>query len=332
MHFLHHPVCRPIVGAISTSQTQEHVMRHLTHLNYIDIVAREGSIRKAADRLAITSTALNRRILALEDEVGSPLFERLPTGVRLNTAGELFIQHIRSQMTDLSRVLSQISDLSGIRRGHVKVSAASEVINHFLPSQIGLYRAEHPAVSFEVMRHNADEALSALSQYDADLALICAPVLPQDIQINLTVSQPLMAIMHHTHPLASSSHLQLEQLQAYPVIMPETKTGIRAHIDVTQLRKAAHLVQMITSDDYAFIADYLRHEQAVSFQIPIGLSNHYAQMPSDGLVGVPLEGADISPVLVHLVSLKGRTLPVAAAKFNDMLVQTLNSHYPDDAH
>ena len=63
-------------------------MRHLTHLNYIDVVAKEGSIRKAADKLAITSTALNRRILALEEEIGSPLFERLPSGVRLNTAGE----------------------------------------------------------------------------------------------------------------------------------------------------------------------------------------------------------------------------------------------------
>ena len=49
-------------------------MRHLTHLKYIDIVAREGSIRKAAEKLNITSTALNRRILSLEEEVGTSLF------------------------------------------------------------------------------------------------------------------------------------------------------------------------------------------------------------------------------------------------------------------
>ena len=40
-------------------------MRHLTHLNYIDVVAKEKSIRKAAEKLSITSTALNRRIIAL---------------------------------------------------------------------------------------------------------------------------------------------------------------------------------------------------------------------------------------------------------------------------
>ena len=85
-------------------------MRHLTHLNYIDVVAKEKSIRKAADeKLSITSTALNRRIIALEEEIGTPLFERLPTGVRLNTAGELLIQHVRFQMNDLSRVFVTIA-------------------------------------------------------------------------------------------------------------------------------------------------------------------------------------------------------------------------------
>ena len=44
-------------------------MRHLTSLRYIDAVAKAGSIRGAAESLAITSTALNRRILALEEEL-----------------------------------------------------------------------------------------------------------------------------------------------------------------------------------------------------------------------------------------------------------------------
>ena len=48
-------------------------MRFMTSLRFIDVVAREGSIRKAADKLAITSTALNRRILQIEEEIGQPL-------------------------------------------------------------------------------------------------------------------------------------------------------------------------------------------------------------------------------------------------------------------
>ena len=54
-------------------------MRHLLPLKYIDAVAKAGSIRKAAETLAITSTALNRRILAMEEDLGVPIFERLQT-------------------------------------------------------------------------------------------------------------------------------------------------------------------------------------------------------------------------------------------------------------
>ena len=57
-------------------------MKHLLPLTYINAVSKAGSIRRAAENLAITSTALNRRILAMEDELGVPIFERLARGVR----------------------------------------------------------------------------------------------------------------------------------------------------------------------------------------------------------------------------------------------------------
>ena len=75
-------------------------MRYMTTIRFIDAVARAGSIRRAADELAITSTALNRRILAVEEELGWPIFERMARGVRLNSAGEIYIHHIRNQLSD----------------------------------------------------------------------------------------------------------------------------------------------------------------------------------------------------------------------------------------
>ena len=62
-------------------------MKHLLPLTYVDAVSKAGSIRKAAETRD-HSTALNRRILAMEEELGVPIFERLARGVRLTTAGE----------------------------------------------------------------------------------------------------------------------------------------------------------------------------------------------------------------------------------------------------
>src|SRR5260370_8442129 len=92
-------------------------MSPLRFLRYVDEVARAGSIRKAADVLHVTASAVNRRIMDLEEELGSPLFERRPRGVRLTAAGELLVRYIREQTGDVERLKSQIEDLNGLRRG-----------------------------------------------------------------------------------------------------------------------------------------------------------------------------------------------------------------------
>src|SRR6202142_1361403 len=92
-------------------------MRHLRLLSNVVEVARTGSIRKAAERLNLTPSAMNRRIQDLEAEVGTPLFERRPRGVRLTTAGEMFVRYARSQIAEPGRMKSQVEDLRGLRRG-----------------------------------------------------------------------------------------------------------------------------------------------------------------------------------------------------------------------
>ena len=302
-------------------------MRHLTHLRYIDVVAKEKSIRKASEKLNITSTALNRRILALEEEVGTPLFERLPSGVRLNTAGELFIQHIRSQMTDLSRVLSQISDLSGVRRGHVIISGGPEILSSFLPGQIAKYRQDFQAVQFDVLRQTPEQSLTALMNFETDMAFIFDSVLPSDLDIVASVSQPLFALVHKGHPLAEQQTLKLQDCLAWPIISPLSEGGLKTMLEVGTLRTAANLQTVIKTDEPNFISDYIRNENAIGFAIPLSFEEN-TQIVT-GLKSIAIDERDVPPGIVHLVQRKGRVLSVAAAKFIDQIVQALNKRFPE---
>ena len=60
---------------------------HAPAILYFDKVRRCGSFREAARSLNVASSAVNRQILKLEEELGTPLFERLPSGLRLTAAG-----------------------------------------------------------------------------------------------------------------------------------------------------------------------------------------------------------------------------------------------------
>ena len=83
-------------------------MLHSRLLKYLDEVARLGSIRKASARLNVASSAINRQILALENELGTPIFERMPRRLRLTATGEVLIAHVRETLKGHARVESQI--------------------------------------------------------------------------------------------------------------------------------------------------------------------------------------------------------------------------------
>ncbi|PKM03292.1 MAG: LysR family transcriptional regulator, partial [Gammaproteobacteria bacterium HGW-Gammaproteobacteria-6] len=95
---------------------------HSPAIHYFDMVRRCQSIREASRRLNVASSAVNRQILKLEDEIGAPLFERLPGGLRLTAAGEIFARHVIVVLQDAERVRSELDALQGLRTGHVEIA------------------------------------------------------------------------------------------------------------------------------------------------------------------------------------------------------------------
>lgn len=293
-------------------------MRHHTLMRMIDAVARAGSIRKAAEQLAITHTALNRRILAFESELGAPVFERLPRGVRLNPAGELVIHHFRSQIADMARVRSQIADLKGERRGHVAIACSQALLPYFLPREIAAYRAAHPAVTFGVEMRDRDAAEQALIDHIADLALVFEPVRLTEVQTLLTTPQPVCAVMAADHPLAGVGPVRLRDCLRWPVAAPSAPYGVRHLLDAALSGASMRLDPAVTASSFEFLRQYVMAERLISFQIPIGLP-----CSGEGLCSRPVDPRDIATGLLHVCQLRGRTLPVAAARFGAQVVRAL---------
>lgn len=292
-------------------------MRHLMLFRHIDEVVKSGSIRKAAEVLAITPSALNRQILAVEEELGVPIFERLARGVRLSTAGELLVHHIRNQVSDFERLQSQIADLSGVRRGHVSIACSQALLPYFLPKQIELYRAEHPGVTFSVSVRDREAAEQSLVDYSADVALIFEPVRLADCQTLLTVRQPIKAVMAEDHPLARKKQVGLQDIVAFPLAMPSLPYGVRSLMEAAASRKNIKLDAAIQSDNFEFLRHIAHHGHTIAFQIEIGLPA--AGEAELGVVHRPLRARDVPAGLLHLAQLRGRSLPVAAARFADQL-------------
>ena len=302
-------------------------MKHLLPLIYIDAVAKSGSIRKAAESLAITSTALNRRILAMEEELGEHIFERMPRGVRLSAAGEIFIHHIRTQLTDMDRVQSQIADLSGVRRGHISIACSQALLPYFLPEQIAIYRKAHPAVTYSVLLRDRALAEQSIVDLSADLALVFEPIRLVDFENLLTVPQPIHAVMKRDHPLAKKEVLRLRDCLNYPIALPTSQIGVRHLLEVAARQTSLKLDPAIESDSFDFLTNYAREENIITFQIPIGLPKNDLL---SSMISRPINTRDVPPGVLYFGQLRGRTLPVAAARFANQLVEAFAARFECD--
>jgi len=282
--------------------------------SYLDAVAHHGSIRKAAEALHIASSALNRRILDLEEDVGSPLFERWPRGVRATAAGELFLAYVRRSLKELRVVEAQIDGLSGLLRGRVHIAVAESVTGRLLPDAIADYQQKHPGVGFSVTVGGPLELASALERDKVDLILTHEAPGSADVVTLAQVPQPLCALVAPEHPLATRTSLRLRDCVAYPLAMPDETLAARRLIDAAVARTSIRFEPALVSNWIETTKMFARTAAGVCFSFKIGKKPDVS-----GMVTIPLSDPGLADARLRLCGRRGRVLPVAAAAFAEQL-------------
>lgn len=287
----------------------------------LDAVARAGSIRKAAELLHVASTALNRRIQDMEHRLGTPLFERLPRGVRLTAAGEVLVATARRGLSDIKAATSQIEQLRGLMRGTVRLGCAESVASDLVPRCIAQYHALHPGVQFQVHTQVTSTLVEQLLRDEVDLILAHGPKPHEDLRLLRSLQQPLCAMMRPDHPLAHHSSLRLIDCQAYPLALGDSSFSTRRLIDALASKLRIRLQIALESSTVQSIKEFSRHSRAISFQYQIGTLR---EVRAGDLVAVPLTDRSLNQGELALACRASRVLPIASQSFAHALEQALD--------
>jgi DNA-binding transcriptional LysR family regulator len=287
---------------------------------YLDAVARAGSIRKAADVLHVASTALNRKILEAEEDLGTPLFERLPRGVRLTAAGEVMLSFVRRSLSELEAATSTIEQLQGLMRGVVRLGCAESVGTDIVPRIVAGWQARHPGVQFHIQVGGTQSLMASLLEDDVELVVAHDPPPGQQVKVLADMPQPLHVMMRPGHPLAGRAALRLADCEAYPVALGDASFGSRRLLDAHVARSRIRLRTVAESGSVETIKAFARHGDALCFQFEAGTRRDTAL---GELVSIPLTDPGLAGSRLQLVARAGRTLPIAALTFAEALKGTL---------
>lgn len=284
---------------------------HARSLKYFDMIRRCGSIREAARRLHVASSAVNRQLLQLEDEIGAPLFERMSSGLRLTPAGEVFSRHVITVLQDEIRLQTELELLRGVHKGSLSIAAVEGLNADLMPSILEQMHVRHPGVNITLRTCGSAQAAQAVLQGDADIGLGFAIQRHEGLRQCAVGHFPLGAIAHPDHPIARLEHVDFVTCASFPLILPTPELSMHSLLQPVinyyhHNKRSLHVVLETASIELA--KQMAERGIGLFFQSQLGLER---ELREGRLVHVPLYTPIATVSELGLYVRSGRSLPPA---------------------
>ena len=286
-------------------------------LTYFLAVYGTSSVNEAARRLYVAASAVSRQVTRLERELGTPLFERQATGVVPTPAGHAFAGYARRAVADATAVVDEVRQ----RRtpGPVIRLEASDGPGHdLIPRVVAAFRRRHPDVRFALAVTAPGVVTQRVRDGACDLGVTFTIVADADVRVLHAQPAPLTAVVGTGSPLAGRTSVTLAELAGLPLVLPSTSTTSRALVDIACAAAGCLLEPVFVCDASEAALRFVRDAGAVAILGRVSL-------PPDveGLVAVPLDGAELSRRTLQVQAQAGRRLPPVVEGFADDLAAAL---------
>ena len=166
-------VAMPLVDMLDTGWKAHRAVRDCTMIDWDDVryflaVARGGAVRAAAKRLGVNHATVLRRVAQLEDRLGAHMFEKLPSGYRLTTAGEEVLELAEQMEASSHQLETRVLGRDQSVRGLLRVTLAPPLATHLLMPDFADFSRLHPDIEMEIL---SSGELANLTNREADVAI-----------------------------------------------------------------------------------------------------------------------------------------------------------------
>ncbi len=272
---------------------------------YFMEVARSGSLRRAAEKLHISASAINRQILQAEASFGTPLFERLPEGLRMTTAGELLYDNLLRWQKEFRVTQQKFDELQGLKRGTVNVgmvqalaegsfaAALAEIINQCEWLELMLQVADSQSISDRVR------------QADVDFGLILDPEGQAGLNVLAFIEMEVGVVLHPHHPFAAALAISLGELSDERHIIPGAPLIVHDRVAMLYRHYDFSPPNTVSCNDIRLIKSLVLKGGGVAV---LSLLDVQDEVNNGSLAFVPLRNKLLRPLTLALCTAPSRQL------------------------
>ncbi|AMW81928.1 LysR family transcriptional regulator [Pseudomonas sp. TH34] len=234
-----------------------------TLLAFVEVV-RQGSFSQAAEVVSLTQSTVSKAVKTLEDELGTPLFNRIGHKSELTAAGEIAYRRALVLLAERSDLVAEINDLLGLKRGVLRIGLPPVGSGVLFAAMFALYRQRYPEIEIELIEHGSKKLGECLEAGEVDLAALLVPVAGefeyQDVRV-----EPLMVVMPIDHPLAGRKSVDFSDLADSPFILFEAGFALNRIILTACERRGVVPRVTARSAQIDFIVDLVAAGLGVAF-------------------------------------------------------------------
>jgi len=232
--------------------------------NYFIAVAKTGSLRKAADQLFISVSAVHRQIVLAEEELGVALFERLPSGLKLTLAGELLYADLRSWQKEFQITQKRLNEIQGIQRGSIDFGMIAALSESFVSAVMQSIVEQYPWINFKVRVLDSDRIADLVINAELDFGLILNPKHQHQLQISAFIEMPLGFVIPKQHALAHKEKIYFSDTLEFNHIIPAEPLVIHDHVTALYKKQDFHPRHTIECNDIHMMISLLRQNLGIS--------------------------------------------------------------------
>ena len=291
----------------------------LRHLRYFIAVAEELHFGRAAARLNISQPPLSQQIQILEEQIGARLLARTNRSVTLTAAGEQFLGDARQILGQVEAAATRAARLHQGETGELRLGlTASAPFIKTVSDTLLLYRQRYPDVHVQTVESHTREQIGPLGDGTLDLGLMRNTPLPETLCWQVALREPMLAMVHHSHPLACRERISLRDLASEPFVFFDPQAGTGLYDDILALLKRYGVTPYVTQE----VGEAMTILGLVAAGLGVSiLPASYRRLRLDETCWLPLEEPDAISEL-WLVWAKHREPSAAARHFMALLAQT----------